>query len=63
MFFELFKFFGLDVINVGMYLGNGEWLSVISGELIILVNLIIGELIVQVCVIIEVEYEIVVVCV
>lgn len=31
---ELLKSLGLDAINAGTYLGNGEWSSATSGELI-----------------------------
>jgi aldehyde dehydrogenase (NAD+) len=45
---ELLKSLGLDAINAGTYLGNGEWSSATSGELITPVNPTTGEPIAQV---------------
>ena len=44
---ELLKSLGLDAINAGTYLGNGEWSSATSGELITPVNPTTGEPIAQ----------------
>ena len=40
---ELLKSLGLDAINAGTYLGNGEWSSTTSGELITPLNPTTGE--------------------
>jgi len=57
---ELLKSLGLDAINAGTYLGNGEWSSATSGELITPVNPTTGEPIAQVRATTEAEYETVV---
>ncbi|KAG1252808.1 hypothetical protein G6F68_011620 [Rhizopus microsporus] len=57
---ELLKSLGLDAINAGTYLGNGEWSSATSGELITPVNPTTGEPIAQVRATTEAEYDTVV---
>ncbi|WP_312786623.1 L-piperidine-6-carboxylate dehydrogenase [Stenotrophomonas indicatrix] len=54
---ELLKSLGLDAINAGTYLGNGEWSSATGGELITPINPTTGEPIAQVRATTEAEYE------
>jgi len=54
---ELLKSLGLDAINAGTYLGNGEWSNATGGELITPVNPTTGEPIAQVRATTEAEYE------
>ena len=58
--FRAAQVLGLDAINAGTYLGNGEWSSATSGELITPVNPTTGEPIAQVRATTEAEYETVV---
>ncbi|WP_182655655.1 L-piperidine-6-carboxylate dehydrogenase [Stenotrophomonas lacuserhaii] len=54
---KLLKALGLDAINAGTYLGNGEWSTATGGELITPVNPTTGEAIAQVRATTADEYE------
>jgi len=57
---ELLKSLGLDAVNAGTYLGNGEWSTTADGELFAVINPTTGEQIAQVRASTEAEYETVV---